>query len=35
MRAARLHDYGKPLSIDEVPAPTPGAGQVVIRVEGA
>ena len=35
MQAARLHEYGKPLAIDEVPSPTPGAGQVVIRVEGA
>ena len=35
MQAARLHEYGKPLSIDEVARPTPGAGQVVIRVEGA
>lgn len=35
MHAARLHEYGKPLVIDEVPKPTPGAGQVVIRVEGA
>lgn len=35
MRAARLHAYGKPLVIDDVPRPTPGPGQVVIRVEGA
>jgi NADPH:quinone reductase-like Zn-dependent oxidoreductase len=35
MHAARLHEYGPPFGIDEVPAPTPGAGQVVIRVEGA
>ena len=35
MQAARLHEYGKPLVIDDVPRPTPGAGQVVIRVEGA
>ncbi len=34
MQAARLHEYGKPLVIDDVPKPTPGAGQVVIRVEG-
>ncbi len=34
MRAARLHEYGKPLTIDDVPRPTPGPGQVVIRVEG-
>jgi propanol-preferring alcohol dehydrogenase len=35
MQAARLHSYGKPLEIDNVPKPTPGPGQVVIRVEGA
>jgi alcohol dehydrogenase, propanol-preferring len=35
MQAARLHSYGKPLEIDDVPTPTPGPGQVVIRVEGA
>lgn len=35
MRAARLHEYGKPMVIDEVPRPTPGVGQVVVRVEGA
>lgn len=35
MQAARLHANGKPLVIDDVPRPTPGPGQVVIRVEGA
>lgn len=35
MKAARLHAYGKPLSIDEVPTPKPGQGQVVIKIEGA
>ena len=35
MRAGRLHEYRKPLAVDEVPRPTPGAGRVVIRVEGA
>ena len=35
MQAARLHAYGQPLVIEDVPRPTPGAGQVVIRVEGA
>ena len=35
MRAARLHGYGKPLQIDEVPVPRPGAGQVLIPVKGA
>ena len=27
MQAARLHEYGKPLVIDDVPRPTPGAGR--------
>lgn len=35
MRAARIHDYGAPLRIDEVAVPRPGAGEVLIRVEGA
>ena len=35
MKAARLHAYGKPLSIDDVPRPKPGPGQVVIRVLGS
>ncbi len=35
MQAARLHSYGKPLEIDDVPRPVPGPGQAVIRVEGA
>lgn len=35
MRAARIHEYGKPLTIDEVPVPRPAAGQVLVRVEGA
>ena len=35
MKAARLHDYGQRLVLEEVPAPVPSAGEVVIRVEGA
>jgi hypothetical protein len=33
MLAARLHEYGTALVIDEVPAPPPGAGQVVTSRE--
>lgn len=35
MKAARLHEYGKPLVVDEVPVPEPGHGEVVVKVEGA
>ena len=34
MNAARLHAYGEPLRLDEVPKPRPGPGQILIRVEG-
>lgn len=35
MKAARLHDYGQPLVIEDVPTPEPGPGQVLVRVGGA
>jgi propanol-preferring alcohol dehydrogenase len=35
MKAARLHEYGHPLVIDEVPTPMPGPGEVLVRVGGA
>lgn len=35
MKAARLHAYGKPLVLEDIPTPTPGPGQVVVRVGGA
>jgi len=35
MKAARLHAYGRPLVLEDVPTPIPGAGQVVIQVRGA
>jgi len=35
MRAARLHEYGHPLVLEDIPTPTPGAGEVVIKVGGA
>lgn len=36
MRAARLHQAGKPLRIEEVPAPRPpGPGESLVRVQGS
>ncbi len=35
MKAARLHEYGQPLVVEEVPNPTVSEGQVLVRVEGA
>jgi propanol-preferring alcohol dehydrogenase len=35
MKAARLHGYGQPLQIDEIPTPVPGPGQVLVAVRGA
>jgi len=32
MRAAVVHEFGKPLTIEEVPIPTPGPGEVLIKV---
>jgi propanol-preferring alcohol dehydrogenase len=35
VKAARIHAYGKPLVVEEVPTPVPAAGEVLVRVEGA
>lgn len=35
MRAARLHQVGAPLVVDEIPHPVPGDGDVIVRVESA
>ena len=35
MRAARIHQYGAGLVVEDVPTPQPGPGQVLVRVEGA
>lgn len=32
MKAAVVHEFGKPLKIEEVPIPTPGRGEVLIKV---
>jgi propanol-preferring alcohol dehydrogenase len=33
MKAAVVHDFSKALSLDEVPTPQPGAGEVLVKVE--
>ncbi|HST39490.1 MAG TPA: zinc-dependent alcohol dehydrogenase [Conexibacter sp.] len=35
MRAAVVHAFDQPLSIEEVPTPSPGAGQVLVRIEAS
>jgi alcohol dehydrogenase, propanol-preferring len=35
MRAAVVHAFREPLSIDRLPVPTPGPGQVLIRMEAS
>jgi propanol-preferring alcohol dehydrogenase len=32
MKAAVVRNFGKPLSIEEVPVPTPGPGQVLVKI---
>lgn len=32
MKAALLHDFAQPLTLEEVPTPTPGAGQVLVKI---
>ena len=32
MKAVRFHEYGGPLTIDEIPTPTPGPGQYMVEV---
>jgi NADPH:quinone reductase-like Zn-dependent oxidoreductase len=32
MKAVRFHEYGGPLTLDEVPTPTPGPGQALVQV---
>ena len=32
MKAAVVHAFGEPLTIEEVPIPTPGFGEVLIKV---
>src|SRR6266508_6396647 len=33
MKAAVVHDFSKPLVIEDVPTPEPGPGEVLVRIE--
>jgi alcohol dehydrogenase, propanol-preferring len=35
MRAAVVREFGKPLHLDEVPVPTPGPGEVLVKIEAS
>ena len=35
MKAAVVHQFGKPLSIDEVPVPEVGQGQILVKIEAS
>lgn len=35
MKAAVLHEFGQPLQIEEVEIPTPGAGQIVVKMQAS
>lgn len=32
MKAAVVHAFGEPLRIEEVPVPTPGRGQILVKI---
>src|SRR5450759_1539194 len=32
MKAAVVHQFGKPLVIEDVPVPAPGAGEILVKV---
>ena len=32
MKAAVVHEFGKPLRIEDVPVPRPGSGQILVKV---
>jgi propanol-preferring alcohol dehydrogenase len=33
MKAAVVHEFGRPLVIEEIPTPEPGPGQIVVKIE--
>src|SRR3954465_2950579 len=35
MKAARLNEWGQPLQVEDVPQPTPGSDEVLVRIRAA
>jgi propanol-preferring alcohol dehydrogenase len=35
MKAAVVHDFHKPLRIEDIPKPEPGLGEVVVKIEAS
>jgi propanol-preferring alcohol dehydrogenase len=35
MKAAVVHQFGAPLRIDDVPIPTPGRGQILVKIKAS
>lgn len=35
MKAAVVHEFGKPLKIEEVPVPTPNDDQILVKIEAS
>src|ERR1044072_7136521 len=35
MKAAVVHEFGAPLQIEEIPTPTPGDGEIVVKIEAS
>ena len=35
MKAAIVHDFTRPLRLEEIPKPTPGEGEIVVKIEAA
>ena len=35
MKAAVVHDFARPLAVEDVPTPEPGAEQVLVRIEAS
>ena len=35
MKAMRIHAWGEPLQLDEIPQPTPGDGEILVRVRAS